>query len=123
MTTLRACVQKQRADGYYPVYIRVIHGRQSGFRKTDKIVSKKSVSRSREIRDNAVLKYCSEKIEAYTQRLNLQDTTNWSVKEIIAFLQTEENDASFSKYARRHIDRMIEEGHERTSRNYKMACL
>lgn len=84
-------------------------------------MSKKSVSRTKEIRDNAVLKYCSEKIECYTQRLNLQDTTNWTVKEIIAFLQTDENDASFSKYARRHIARMIEEGHERTSRNYQMA--
>lgn len=27
MTTLRPCVQKQRSDGYYPVYIRVTHDR------------------------------------------------------------------------------------------------
>lgn len=121
MTTLKACVQKQRADGFYPVYIRVIHGRQSGFIKTDKVVSKKSVSKNREIRDNAVLKYCTELIESYIERLNRQDTANWSVKEVIAFLQTQDNDASFSDYAKKHIARLINTGHERTSKNYKLA--
>ena len=62
MATLRPCVQKQRADGFYPVYIRVIHDRQSAFIKTGKVVDKKSVKKSREIRDNAVLKYCTEQI-------------------------------------------------------------
>lgn len=64
MATLRPCVQKQRADGFYPVYIRVIHDRQSAFIKTGKVVDKKSVTKSREIRDNAVLRYCTELIAA-----------------------------------------------------------
>lgn len=59
MMTLRVCVQKQRSDGYYPVYIRVIHDRQSGFIKTDKMVDRKSITKTREIRDNMVLKYCT----------------------------------------------------------------
>lgn len=85
MTTLRVCVQKQRSDGYYPVYIRVIHGRQSGFIKTDKMVDRKSVTKTREIRDNMVLKYCTELISEYNAKLNMQDTSQWSVKEIISF--------------------------------------
>lgn len=121
MTTLRPCVQKQRADGYYPVYIRVIHNRDSGFIKTNKVVDGKSVTKKREIRDNVVMRYCTQLIHEYTQRLNLQDTTLWTAKEVIAFLQTEESDANFSDYAKLHIARMVNEGHERTSKNYKLA--
>ena len=80
MTTLRACVQKQRSDGYYPVYISVIHDRQSGFIKTDKMVDRKSVSKTKEIRDNAVLKYCTELISGFNKKLNLLDTSAWTIK-------------------------------------------
>lgn len=85
MATFRPCVQKQRADGYYPVYIRVIHDRQSAFLKTNKIVDKKSVSKTREIRDNAVIKFCADQIAYYNQHLNSQDTSQWTIKEIVAF--------------------------------------
>ena len=118
---MRLCVQKQRADGFFPVYIRVIHDRQSGFINTGKLVDRKSVSKTKEIRDNAVLKYCSELIAQYNRRLNMQDTSKWTVKEMIAFLQTEESDASFSDYAKLHISRMINDGHERNAKNYQLA--
>lgn len=121
MATLRPCVQKQRADGFYPVYIRVIHERQSAFIKTGKVVDKKSVTKNREIRDNAVLKYCTEQIAYYNQRLNMQDTSNWTIKEVVAFLSTEETDASFSDYAKLHISRMINDGHARNAKNYSLA--
>ena len=125
MATLKPCVQKQRSDGFYPVYIRVIHNRESAFIKTDKLVDKKSVSKTRDIRDNEVLRYCTQLISEYNRRLNLQDTSSWSVREVISFLQTKESDASFTDYAKLHIDRMINSGHERNAKNYKMAvqCL
>ena len=121
MATLRPCVQKQRSDVFYPVYIRVIHNRESAFIKTDKLVDKKSVSKTREIRDNEVLRYCTQLISEYNRRLNLQDTSLWSVKEVVSFLQTQESDASFTDYAKLHIDRMINSGHDRNAKNYKMA--
>ncbi len=121
MTTMKPSVQKQRADGFFPVYIRVTHDRRTAFIKTNKLVDRKSVNKNNEIRDNAVLKYCTELIGYYTQRLNLQDTSKWTVKEVVAFLSTEETDASFSDYAKLHIARMVNEGHERNSKNYKLA--
>lgn len=121
MATFRPCVQKQRADGFYPVYIRVTHDRRTAFMKTTKVVEKKSVTKTNEIRDNVVLKYCTELITYYNKRLNMQDTSKWSVKEIVSFLATEETDASFSDYAKLHISRMINDGHERNSKNYKLA--
>lgn len=121
MATMKPSVQKQRADGFYPVYIRVTHNRRTAFIKTDKVVDRKSVNKNNEIRDNAVLRYCTDLIAYYTQRLNLQETSNWSVKEVVAFLSTEESDASFSDYAKLHISRMINDGHDRNAKNYKLA--
>ena len=69
---MKPSVQKQRADGFFPVYIRVTHDRRTAFIKTNKLVDRKSVNKNNEIRDNAVLKYCTELIGYYTQRLNLQ---------------------------------------------------
>lgn len=121
MTTLKPCVQKQRADGFYQVYIRVTHDRKIGYIKTDKVVMKKSVTKTKEIKDNMVLNYCTQLILDYTNRLNLQDTSKWSLQEIIKFLTTEEEDVCFSQYAKKHIDRLINNGQERTSKNYKLA--
>lgn len=118
---MKPSVQKQRADGFFPVYIRVTHDRRTAFIKTNKVVDRKSVNKNKEIRDNAVLKYCTELIGYYNQRLNMQDTSKWSIKEVIAFLSTEETDASFSDYAKLHISRMINDGHERNAKNYKLA--
>lgn len=121
MATFKTCVQKQRMDGYYPVYIRVTHNRKQGYIKTSKIVSKKDVSKSNEVRNVAVLKYCDDVIRLYIQRLNEQPIEQWTLKEVIAFLQAEETDASFSDYAKLHISRMINDGHERNAKNYKLA--
>lgn len=121
MATLKPCVQKQRSDGFFPVYIRVIQNRQIGYIKTDKVVAPKSVSKSKDIRDNEVLKYCTVLISDYITRLNMQDTSTWTAKEVVTFLTTEQSDANFSQYAKLHINRMINSGHERNAKNYKLA--
>lgn len=121
MATLRPCVQKLRSDGFYPVYIRVTHDRKIGYIKTDKMVSKKDVSKTKEIRDNYVLMYCTSLIQQYNQILNRFDISNWSLKEIIECIQTEEADVCFSDYAKLHISRMQNQGQERNARNYQMA--
>lgn len=121
MATLRPCVQKLRSDGFYPVYIRVTHERKIGYIKTDKMVSKKDVSKSKEIRDNFVLNYCTSLIERYNQVLNRFDISNWSLKEVIECIQNEEADVCFSEYAKLHISRMKNRGQERNAKNYQMS--
>jgi hypothetical protein len=59
MTTFKPCVQKARADGFYPVYIRVTHNRKIGYIKLNKVVSSRSLSKQKEIRDPFVLNYLS----------------------------------------------------------------
>lgn len=54
MATLKAVVRKQRNDGFYPVYIRVVHNRKITYIKTEKIVDEKHINKSGEITDVVV---------------------------------------------------------------------
>ena len=109
-----------RADGIYPVYIRVTQNRKVGYIKTDKMVNSAGLSGT-EITDPYVMRHCMDRIIEYMNRLNRVDTENWSVSEVIAYLTNGDNDISFSEYARKHRDKMINNGQERNAKNYTLA--
>lgn len=121
MATLKAVVRTARADGFYPVYIRVTHKRASSFIKTDKMVTKKELTKSNEIKDPYVLQFCTARILDYTDRLNKKNIEHWSAKEVAEFLIGGNDDICFSDYARLHIDKMVDTGHLRNSKNYSLA--
>ena len=54
-------------------------------------------------------------------RVNQINTSNWTASEVVAYLTNSAEDMSFSDYARKHIEKLIKRGQERTSRNYKWA--
>ena len=118
MATLKAYVQKMRNDGFFPVYIRVTHNRTTQYIKTDKMVTKHELSRSKDITDPVVMKFCTALILDYNERLNRTDTRNWTAQMVVDYLQKGEEDLCFSDYARRHIDRLIDNGQERNAKNY-----
>lgn len=122
MATLKAVVRTPRADGFYPVYIRVTHQRVSSFIKTDKMVTRKELTKTNEIKDPYVLQFCTQKILEYNDRLNKKDTEHWTVKEVVEFLLSGNDDICFSDYARKvYIPMMIDRGQERNARNYTLA--
>lgn len=52
MATFKVIVQKQRNDGFWPVYIRITHNRGVKYIRTDKIVDSKGVDKkNREVKD------------------------------------------------------------------------
>ena len=118
---MKACVQKARNDGFYPVYIRVTHNRTTQYIKTEKMVTKRELSKSRDITDPVVMKFCTSLILDFNSRLNSVDTRTWTARMIVDYLQKGDEDLCFSDYARKHIDRMINNGQERNARNYKLA--
>ncbi|MCD8395332.1 MAG: hypothetical protein LUC85_10995 [Bacteroidales bacterium] len=73
MTTLKAVVSKQRADGFFPVYIRIVHRSQSSYIKTDKVISPKGIAPNGDFKDAVVNEYCSRVILDYTDKLNRKD--------------------------------------------------
>ena len=121
MATFKAIVKAKRKDGFYPVYIRVAHRRKLAYITTDKFVRDSVLSRTGEIEDPYVLQYCSRKIIEFVEKLNKVDIEHWGVSDVVNYLKSGEADISFSAYARKHIDRMVERGQKRNARNYEMA--
>lgn len=121
MATLKAVVRKQRADGFYAVYIRIVHRSRMGYIKTDKVISPKHVTPSGELKDPVVNEYCSRMILKYTDMLNRKDLSAYSVAEVIEYLTRDAGEESFSEYARLHIDRMKKSGHGRNAKDYQCA--
>lgn len=121
MATLKACVQWARKDGFYPVFIRVNHRRSTLYIKTDKMVTKHELSKSKDITDPVVMKFCTSVILEYMDKLNRVDIRDWTCKMVVDYLVKGDEDMSFSKYARKHIDGLINGGHERNARNYELS--
>lgn len=121
MATLKAVVRTARADGFYPVYIRITHRRATTFIKTDKMVTRRELTKSNEIKDPYVLQYCTQKILEYNEQLNKKDIENLTVKEVANLLNRGNDDVCFSDYARQYIAKMIDNGQERNAKNYTLA--
>ena len=86
MATFKTIVRYKRADGFYQVYIRVLHRSKSGYIKTDKFVTDKQLSKSGEIKDAVINKYCAQEILRYTELVNRKDVSGYSVTELIEYL-------------------------------------
>ena len=80
---------KVRADGFLPVYIRIVHKSKPSYIKTDKIVSPKGIAKSGDIIDPVVNEYCAKAILRYSDMLNRVDSHNWSVRDVINYLTGE----------------------------------
>ena len=122
MPTFKIVVQKQRTDGFWPVYIRVTHHRESAFMKTDKMVDNRGLVKStKEIKDPFVRKSCDILITDYIDRLNKVDASTWSAQDVVRFLKEGTSDVCFSDYARQYQAKMIQDGHARNARTYELA--
>lgn len=121
MATFKTIVRYKRADGFYQVYIRVVHRTKSGYIKTDKFVTDKQITKSGEIKDPVVNEYCSREILHYNDMINRHDVSKYSVSELINFLLNSEAEVCFSEYAIQFINRMENEGHARNAKNYRLA--
>ncbi len=64
MATFKAVVRKKRNDGFYPVYIRIVHRSRMGYIKTDKIVTDKQLMKNGDIKDVVVNEYCPRRFSA-----------------------------------------------------------
>ena len=121
MATFKAVVRTPRKDGFYQVYIRVVHNTKPGYLKTDKIVTKQTVDKHGNINDPFVSEYCARMILRYADRLNRKDCAKWTVRQIIEYVTQDDEDICFSDYARLYIDRMVDRGQLRNAKNYKLA--
>ena len=99
MITLKAVVRKPRTDGFFSVYIRIVHNRKPGYIKTNKIIDAAHIDSNGELTDPVVNEYCSMIIRQYTDRLNRTDISLWDVKDVLEYLQKTDEEVCFSEYA------------------------
>ena len=122
MAFFKAKVLRQRKDGMYVVYIRVTQNRKSKYIRTSWVIDSIGLSKDKlDIIDPFVAEQTSKVISGYYNTLNRIDTQDWTVCEIVDYLQKGKGGISFSSYARKHIEKMKARGQERTSRDYKWA--
>ena len=121
MVNLKATVRIKTKSGLYPVYIRFTKSNQVSYVKTSWVVNEKGLGSKKDIIDPFVIHQTSILIDNYYTQLNQIDTSKWTTSEIVKYLTEFNNDLSFSDYTRKHIEKMISRGQERTSRNYKWA--
>ena len=123
MATFKVWVdpRKQRRDGLWQVYIRVTHNRKIGLIRTDKVVSRAGLSPKMEVIDPVVTLACSKRIVEYADALNRVEAEYWTIHEVIEYLKRGDEEVCFSEYARLHIKRLINNGQERSAKNYKLA--
>lgn len=122
MATLKAIVKSKMKNGMYNVYIRFTQNRQFSYMRTSWMVNDKGLSDDKkDIIDPYVIQQTSILIEKFYTMLNQIDTSKWTANELLTYVTDFGKDISFSDYARKHIDKLISRGQERTSRNYKWA--
>nr|DAE91028.1 MAG TPA: Integrase [Caudoviricetes sp.] len=119
MATFKACVKYKRNDGLYSVYVKVVQNRKNGYIKTDKISDSPDVNGV--FKDVNINKYCFNVIAGYVEKLNKVDSKNWTVQEVIAYLNSIDEDVCFSEYAKKFTDAMYNRGQERNAKNYYLA--
>lgn len=119
MATFKACVKYKRSDGLYTVYIKVVHNRKNGYIKTDKISDSPDINGV--FKDANINKYCFNVISEYVEKINKVDSKNWTIQEVLAYLNSIDEDVCFSEYAKKFTDAMYNNGQERNAKNYYLA--
>lgn len=87
-----------------------------GYIKTDKFITDKQLTKAGEIKDAVVNEFCSREILRYSDMINRHEVSNYSVSELIEFLQHSDGDVNFSEFAANFIAQMINGGHARNAK-------
>lgn len=121
MANFKITVRRKRKDGFYPVYIRISKGSSVRYIRTEKLTTDEYLSKSGEITDTFVLESLTRRVNHYAKLLNHYDTERMDIGQIYDILTKSDEDVSFSDYAMKHIDRLIDNNQERTAQNYRQA--
>lgn len=123
MATFKIVVQKQRKDGFWPVYIRITHNRGVKYIRTDKIVNDKGIDRkNKEVKDPYVLQMCATQVVNIANLLNKVNIKSWSIHDLASYLEKGTQDICFSDFARKFVEELENNG-VRGAKNYRHAYL
>lgn len=122
MATFKIVVQHQRPDGFYVVYIRLIHNRRIKYIKTDKMVTQKGLeSGTKNVKDPFVVRQLSRIIADWTEHLNKVQHGDWDIETVTDYLLADRDDVCFSDFARTYIDSLSSTHQENSQKVYRYA--
>lgn len=111
------------------VYISVFHKGKTGYIKTQYVVKKEGIKKvynqkgneSYEVKDMFVLRNCMDIIDGYVNKCNRMNIESMDCNRLIEELKRDNENISFSEYANKYINSMINSGRGRPARNYRSA--
>ncbi len=105
---------------YNTVYIRLSHNSKTDYVKTDMVVHKSGI-RKGIIINHEILANCALKIKDFINKINNLNISSWTIQELKDYLISEQNDISFTDFAKKHIDKLTCEGRVSSSDSYMRA--
>jgi site-specific recombinase XerD len=120
MITIEPCIRKIKSNGRAQVYIRIIQNQNPAYISTSFTVHQDQVVKNK-INDFAIIVEIAPIIKDYYEKLNKQNTSSWTVQEVVQYLKSENDEISFSKFYEDYVRKMIQEGRENSADNYTSA--
>lgn len=121
MVNFKICVRNQRKDGFWSVYIRIVHKTRPAYIRTRFAVRSCDIDRDGTVKDVFVAQSCMNIIVDYVNRLNETDISGWSVMEIKKYLESDRSDMTFSDFADAFVRRMINLDQDNNAKIYMSA--
>lgn len=108
MVNFKICIRKQRKDGFWPVYIRIILKMRPAYIRTRFVVRSCDIDKDGSVKDVFVVQSCMNLIVDYANRLNEVETSGWSVLEVKKYLESDRTHITFTAFADAFIERMLD---------------
>ena len=109
MVNFEPCIRNFKSNGYAQVYIRAIKVKEVQYITTSYAVTSSQISKSKII-DYSIIAEVAPIIKSYYDKLNNVNHDDWSLKEVIEFLNRDSEDISFNDFYKKFTDKMKREG-------------
>jgi site-specific recombinase XerD len=120
MVNFEPCIRKYKSNGYAQVYIRAIKVKEVIYISTSYAVTSSQVVKSK-IVDYSIIAEVAPIIKSYYDKLNNVNHDDWSLREVIEFLNRDSEDVSFNDFFKKFTDKMKREGRVNPASNYTSA--
>ena len=120
MVNFEPCIRNFKSNGYAQVYIRAIKVKEVQYITTSYAVTSSQISKNKII-DYSIIAEVAPIIKSYYDKLNNVNHDEWSLKEVIEFLNRDSEDVSFNDFYKKFTDKMKREGRVNPASNYTSA--
>ena len=120
MVNFEPCIRNFKSNGYAQVYIRAIKFKEMQYITTSYAVTSSQISKNKII-DYSIIVEVAPIIKSYYEKLNNVFHDNWSLKEVLEYLNRDSEEISFSDFFKNFTDKMKREGRVNPASNYTSA--